>query len=250
MNKKKIIKNIVITGAGSGIGKETAELFLKNGYKVALIGRRIEALSRTANQNINAMIIPCDISNYNEVKKSFLKIYKKYKKIDILFNNAGISNKAGTIDEIPIKEWVKAVNTNLLGSFYCAREAFRIMRLQKPQGGRIINNGSISAHSPRPLSSSYTSTKHAITGLTKSIALDGRKFNIACCQIDIGNAKSKLTKKMNRGIKQASGLIKKEPTFETKHVAKSIFYISELPLDVNIQFMTLMSTKMPYIGRG
>ena len=250
MKKTTIIKNIVITGAGSGIGKETAKLFLNNGYRVALIGRKSEALIKTANNNINAMILPCDVSDYTKVNKTFLKIYKKYKRIDILFNNAGISKKSGTIDEISVKDWTEVVNINLLGSYYCAREVFKIMRLQKPQGGRIINNGSISSHSPRPLSSSYTSTKHAITGLTKSISLDGRKFNIACCQIDIGNAKSNLTRKMPIGIKQASGLIKKEPTFKTKHVAKSILHISELPLDVNIQFMTIMSTKMPYIGRG
>lgn len=250
MKKTKNIKNIVITGAGSGIGKETAKLFLKNDYNVALIGRKIDSLIKTANNNVNAIILPCDVSDYAQVKETFLKIYKKFKKIDILFNNAGISNQPGTIDEIPIKDWVKTVNINLLGSFYCAREAFKIMRMQKPQGGRIINNGSISSHSPRPLSSSYTSTKHAITGLTKSISLDGREFNIACCQIDIGNAKSNLTKKMEIGIKQANNLIVKEPTFATKHVAKSILYMSELPLDVNVQFITLMSTKMPYIGRG
>ena len=250
MKKTKITKIIVITGAGSGIGRETARLFLNNDYKVALIGRKSETLIKTANNNKNAMILPCDVSDYTKVNKTFLKIYKKYKRIDILFNNAGISKKSGTIDEISVKDWTEVVNTNLLGSYYCAREVFKIMRLQKPQGGRIINNGSISSHSPRPLSSSYTSTKHAITGLTKSISLDGRKFNIACCQIDIGNAKSNLTRKMQIGIKQASGLMKKEPTFKTKHVAKSILHISELPLDVNIQFMTIMSTKMPYIGRG
>lgn len=250
MKKTKITKIIVITGAGSGIGRETARLFLNNDYKVALIGRKSETLIKTANNNKNAMILPCDVSDYTKVNKAFLKIYKKYKRIDILFNNAGISKKPGTIDEISVKDWTEVVNTNLLGSYFCAREVFKIMRLQKPRGGRIINNGSISSHSPRPLSSSYTSTKHAITGLTKSISLDGRKFNIACCQIDIGNAKSSLTKKMQMGIKQASGSIKKEPTFKAKHVAKSILHISELPLDVNIQFMTIMSTKMPYIGRG
>ena len=196
------MKNIVITGAGSGIGKETAQYFLKNGYLVALLGRRKSTLSEAAKNHKNAMIITCDISKYQQVKKSFTKIYKKWKKIDILFNNAGITTKAKTIDEIPIKEWVKSVNINLIGSFYCTREAFKIMRIQRPKGGRIINNGSISSHSPRPFSSSYTSTKHAITGLTKSTSLDGRKFNIACCQIDIGNTKSNITKKMKAGIIQ------------------------------------------------
>lgn len=244
------MKNIVITGAGSGIGKETAQYFLENGYLVALLGRRKSTLSQAAKNHKNAMIITCDISKYQQVKKSFTKIYKKWKKIDILFNNAGITTKAKTIDEIPIKEWVKSVNINLIGSFYCTREAFKIMRIQRPKGGRIINNGSISSHSPRPFSSSYTSTKHAITGLTKSTSLDGRKFNIACCQIDIGNTKSNITKKMKAGIIQANGSIQKEPVFDTKHVAKSIFYIAELPLNINVQFMTLMATKMPYIGRG
>ena len=250
MTKKKYKKNIVITGAGTGIGKATAKFFLDNGYLVALIGRRKSKLLESAKKNKNALILPCDISNYEEVKKVFSILNKKWKKIDVLFNNAGISSKPNTIDKITIKEWYETININLTGSFFCAKEAFQIMRNQKPRGGRIINNGSISSHSPRPLSTAYTTTKHAITGLTKSISLDGRKFNIACCQIDIGNTKSSITKKIKAGIIQANGTIKKEPVFDTKHVAKSIFYIAELPLDVNVQFMTLMATKMPYIGRG
>ena len=244
------MKNIVITGAGSGIGKKTAQFFIKKGYRVALLGRQKTTLLKTANKHKSALTIPCDISKYQEVTNAFEKIYKKWKRIDVLFNNAGIIAKAGTIDAIPIEEWVESININLIGTFFCAREAFKIMRLQKPQGGRIINNGSISAHTPRPLSSSYTATKHAITGLTKSISLDGRKFNIACSQIDIGNTKSDITKKMQVGIMQASGSIKKEPIFDTRHVAESIYYMAELPLDVNVQFITLMATKMPYIGRG
>ena len=250
MTKDKYKKNIVITGAGTGIGKATAEFFLDKGYLVALIGRRKTKLLESAKKNKNALILPCDISNYEEVKKAFSTVNKKWKKIDVLFNNAGISSKTKTIDKITINEWYEAININLVGSFFCAKEAFKIMRNQKPQGGRIINNGSISSHSPRPLSTAYTTTKHAITGLTKSISLDGRKFNIACSQIDIGNTKSNMTEKMKAGIIQASGTIKKEPVFDAKHVAKSIFYIAELPLDVNVQFMTLMATKMPYIGRG
>ena len=184
------------------------------------------------------------------MKRAFEKIFSKWNRVDVLFNNAGISKPSKTIDEISSDDWCEVVNINLSGSFYCAKEAFTIMKNQNPQGGRIINNGSISAHVPRPGSAPYTSTKHAITGLTRSISLDGRKFNIVCSQIDIGNAGTEMTKKMSRGIVQASGEIKKEPTMDVNHVAKSVFDMAELPLDANIQFMTIMAPTMPYIGRG
>ena len=243
-------KVIVITGAGSGIGKSCSNYFLSKNYKVALLGRNEKNLMQTASSNNHALVLKCDVSNPLEVKLAFEKIFSKWDRVDVLFNNAGISKPSKTIDEISSDDWCEVVNINLSGSFYCAKEAFTIMKNQNPQGGRIINNGSISAHVPRPGSAPYTSTKHAITGLTKSISLDGRKFNIVCSQIDIGNAGTEMTKKMSRGIVQASGEIKKEPTMDVNHIAKSVFDMAELPLDANIQFMTIMAPTMPYIGRG
>ena len=247
MNKNK---TIIITGAGSGIGKSTAEYFLKNNYCVALLGRNKKKLEQASNSSKNALVIPCDISNFESVEDAFDKVFSEWGYINVLFNNAGIGTNSKTIDEISISEWKEVVDINLSGSFYCARSAFKIMKNQTPQGGRIINNGSISAHVPRPGSSPYTSTKHAITGLTKSISLDGRPFNIVSCQIDIGNAATEMTKKMSVGVPQANGSIKAEPTMEVTNVSKSIFYMAELPLNANVQFMTVMASSMPYIGRG
>ena len=242
-------KVIIITGAGAGIGKACAEYFLKNNYRVALLGRNRNKLIIDS-KNDDSMSIVCDISKYSDVKNAFQKINAKWGRIDTLFNNAGIGKPSKTIDLISSDDWLDVVNTNLNGNFYCAKEAFFYMKNQQPQGGRIINNGSVSAHVPRPGSAPYTSTKHAITGMTRSISLDGRKFNIACSQIDIGNAGTEMTRRMSEGIIQASGDIKKEPIMDVNHVAKAVYDIAELPLNTNIQFMTIMASSMPYIGRG
>jgi len=198
----------------------------------------------------NYLSIECDVSDYSNVQSVFKEIIDKWGRIDVLFNNAGIGNPANTIDLISKKDWDNLININLNGSFYCAKEAFHYMKSQSPKGGRIINNGSISAHVPRPGSAPYTVSKHAITGLTKSISLDGRKYNIVCSQIDIGNAGTEMTKKMSKGIIQASGDIVREPVINVDHIAKAVYDIAELPLNTNIQFMTIMASSMPYIGRG
>ena len=242
-------KVIIITGAGAGIGKACSEYFLKKDYNVALLGRNKNKLILDS-KNDNWISIGCDIRKYSDVKNAFQKINAKWGRIDTLFNNAGIGKPSKTIDLISSDDWLDVVNTNLNGNFYCAKEAFFYMKNQQPQGGRIINNGSVSAHVPRPGSAPYTSTKHAITGLTRSISLDGRKFNIACSQIDIGNAGTEMTKRMSEGIIQANGDIKKEPIMDVSHVAKAVYDIAELPLNTNIQFMTIMASSMPYIGRG
>ena len=243
-------KVIVITGAGSGIGKSCSNYFLSKNYKVALLGRNEKNLLQTASSNNHALVLKCDVSNPLEVNRAFEKILSKWNRVDVLFNNAGISKPSKTIDEISSDDWCEVVNINLSGSFYCAKEAFKIMKNHTPQGGRIINNGSISAHVPRPGSAPYTVSKHAITGLTKSISLDGRKYNIVCSQIDIGNAGTEMTKKMSKGIIQASGDIVREPVINVDHIAKAVYDIAELPLNTNIQFMTIMASSMPYIGRG
>ena len=246
------IKTILITGAGSGVGRATATHFLDQGHTVALLGRRKDALEQTASLSgeKNALVIPCDVTNEDEVKSAFAKTVTKFGRLDVLFNNAGGGLGSTTIDEVSLEDWQQVVDVNLTGAFLCAREAFRIMRNQTPQGGRIINNGSISAYVPRPGSIAYSTTKHAITGLTRTLSLDGRPFDIACGQIDIGNAESPLTEKMPKGVPQANGAVAAEPVMDVKHVAKSVYTMAELPLDANIQFMTVMATKMPYIGRG
>ena len=246
-NKKK---GIVITGAGTGIGKNCAELFLEQGYRVALLGRRKKLLESVSGGHNSALVIPCDISNSEEVSNAFKIIEEKWAGLDILFNNAGLAIPSCTIDKMEVEDWNKMISINMTGTFLCAREAFRIMREQRPQGGRIINNGSISAHVPRPESAAYTSTKHAVTGLTKALSLDGRPFQIACGQIDIGNALTGLTAGFSTGVRQANGATLAEPTIEALDVAKSVLHMAELPLNANIQFMTLMATTMPYIGRG
>jgi len=215
-----------------------------------LLGRNKSKLKPENAKGKNYLSIECDVSDYSNVQSVFKEIIDKWGRIDVLFNNAGIGNPANTIDLISKKDWDNLININLNGSFYCAKEAFHYMKSQSPKGGRIINNGSISAHVPRPGSAPYTVSKHAITGLTKSISLDGRKYNIVCSQIDIGNAGTEMTKKMSKGIIQASGDIVREPVINVDHIAKAVYDIAELPLNTNIQFMTIMASSMPYIGRG
>jgi NAD(P)-dependent dehydrogenase (short-subunit alcohol dehydrogenase family) len=241
---------IIITGAGSGIGQATARAFLDAGYKVGLIGRRKETLDETANGHKNALALPCDVSDAEAVETAFSTAFSNWGRLDVLFNNAGIGSPAMPIDEIPVQTWLDVVNINLTGSFLCARAAFALMRKQSPQGGRIINNGSISAHAPRPGSVPYTSTKHAITGLTKTLSLDGRPFDIACSQIDIGNALTDMAIPMTKGVPQADGTIKAEATMDVAHVADAVLHMANLPLETNVQFMTIMASKMPFVGRG
>ena len=253
MNSSKQ-KVALITGAGSGIGRETALLFLKNGYQVALAGRNQTTLDETINQSSknssNALAIPTDITNQKSIQNLFKKVKNNFERLDILFNNAGIGAPPTLFEELPIEKWQEVVSTNLTGTFVCSQEAIKIMKSQNPSGGRIINNGSVSAHSPRLNSAAYTATKHAVTGLTKSICLDGRNDKITCSQIDIGNATTDMTERMKTGVLQANGTLEVEPTFNVKHVAESVLHIANLPLDTNVPFITIMATKMPYIGRG
>jgi len=246
-------KVAIITGAGSGIGKATALALLKEGYAVALAGRREEALAQTASESgagERALAVPADVTDPDSVKALFAKTKETFGRLDLLFNNAGIGGGGFLLEDLPYERWQAVVSTNLTGSFLCTQEAFKIMKDQDPQGGRIINNGSISAHAPRPNSAPYTATKHAITGLTKSTALDGRKYNIACGQIDIGNAATDMTGRMQRGVPQANGATMVEPTMDVQHVAQAVVYMASLPLDANVPFITVMATQMPYIGRG
>jgi len=243
-------KVIVITGAGSGVGRDCAQLFLEEGWRVALLGRRIQPLEETAQGHKNSIVVKCDVSNYVAVETAFATIISQWNYIDVLFNNAGLAKPSQTIDELSIDDWAEVVNINLNGSFFCAKVAFKAMRNQEPQGGRIINNGSVSAYVPRPGSAPYTSTKHAITGLTKSISLDGRPFNIACGQIDIGNALTPMAHQMTIGVPQANGTIQAEATMDPHHVSKTVLHMAELPLETNVQFVTVMASTMPYIGRG
>lgn len=243
-------KTIIITGAGSGIGRSTAQAFLDAGYKVGLIGRRHETLTTTANGHENALVLPCDVGDADAVEATFNVAFDTWNRLDVLFNNAGIGSLSMPIDEIPVQTWLDVVHINLTGSFLCARAAFALMRKQFPQGGRIINNGSISAHTPRPGSAPYTSTKHAITGLTKTLSLDGRPFDISCSQIDIGNALTEMAIPMTKGVPQADGSSKAEATMDVKHVADAVLHMANLPLEANVQFMTIMASKMPFVGRG
>ena len=243
-------KVIVITGAGSGVGRDCAQLFLDKGWRVALLGRRMAPLEETAQSHENSMVVPCDVSNYQAVETAFATIINQWNGIDVLFNNAGLAKPSQTIDKLSIDDWTEVVNINLNGSFFCAKVAFKTMRKQEPQGGRIINNGSVSSYVPRPGSAPYTSTKHAITGLTKSISLDGRAFNIACGQIDIGNALTPMAQQMTIGVPQANGTIEAEATMDPHHVSTTVLHMAELPLEANVQFVTVMASTMPYIGRG
>ena len=247
-------KICVVTGAGSGIGKASALELLKNNFTVILSGRnlsKLEDVKKLASEHsANCYLHEVDVSDYESVKKLFGFVIKKFNRLDVLFNNAGIGAPAISIEDLPIENWHSVVNTNLNGMLYCIKEAFKIMKEQKPNGGRIINNGSISAYAPRPNSFAYTATKHAVTGLTKSASLDGRKYNIACSQIDIGNALTDLAAKFKDGVPQADGSIKAESVMDVIHVANAVVQIAKQPLDVNTQFMTIMATKMPFIGRG
>ena len=250
MSSNNSTKVAIITGAGTGVGRSVAQRFLTEGYQVALLGRRQELLDETAAGSENALVLPCDVSQPEAVENVFTDVVKKWGRIDVLFNNAGMGSPPRTIDETPIEDWLKVVDVNLTGSFLCARAAFAQMRRQDPQGGRIINNGSISAYVPRPGSAPYTATKHAITGLTRSLSLDGRPFDIACGQIDIGNAATPMTDRMATGVPQADGSIRIEPRMDVENVATTVLYMAELPLEANVQFVTVMATTMPFIGRG
>jgi NAD(P)-dependent dehydrogenase (short-subunit alcohol dehydrogenase family) len=247
-------KVAVITGAGSGIGRASALALLREGYAVALAGRREDALKETVKMAGDAaartLTVVTDVGSEASVDALFKQTVDKWGRIDVVFNNAGGGTPSISLDEMPLKDWQRVVDANLTGVFLCTRAAMRVMRDQTPQGGRIINNGSISAHAPRPGSAPYTSTKHGVTGLTKSTSLDGRKYNIACGQIDIGNAETPLASRMKDGVPQANGQIMPEPLMDVQHVADAIVYMASLPLDANVQFLTVMATKMPFIGRG
>lgn len=244
------MKSILITGAGSGIGRATAGAFVKAGWGVALVGRRREALEETARMIGGGLVLPADVTKADQVETVFAEAVAKFGRLDALFNNAGRGSRPRTIDEMSLEDWQGVLDVNLTGAVLCARAAFAQMRRQSPQGGRIINNGSISAHAPRPGSTPYTVTKHAITGLTKCLSLDGRPFSIACGQIDIGNALTEITAAMPSGVPQADGRIMAEPTMDVGDVAKAVLMMAELPLASNVQFMTVMATNMPFIGRG
>jgi NAD(P)-dependent dehydrogenase (short-subunit alcohol dehydrogenase family) len=244
----------IITGAGTGIGKAAALELLKEGFAVVLAGRRVEPLEATVAEakasGAPTLIVPTNVADPAAVKSLFAKTKDKFGRLDVLFNNAGFGGPPVLLEDLPYEKWKAVVDTNLTGAFLCTQEAFKIMKSQEPRGGRIINNGSISAHSPRPNSAAYTATKHAMTGLTKVTSLDGRKYDIACGQIDIGNAATEMTRVMARGVPQANGTMMVEPTFDVHHVARAVLYMATLPLDANVQFMTIMATKMPLIGRG
>jgi NAD(P)-dependent dehydrogenase (short-subunit alcohol dehydrogenase family) len=247
-------KVAVVTGAGSGIGKAAALALLKAGYAVALAGRRKEQLEATAEEGkafgSPTLVVPTDVGDPASVKALFQRTKEAFGRLDVLFNNAGIGAPAVPLEDLAYEQWKAVVDTNLTGPFLCTQEAIRIMKAQEPRGGRIINNGSISAHAPRPNSAPYTATKHAITGLTRATSLDGRKHDIACGQIDIGNAATPLTARMAKGVPQANGSLAVEPTMDVRHVADAIVYMAGLPLDANVQFLTVMATKMPFVGRG
>ena len=247
-------KIALVTGAGSGIGKAVAIASLGRGYSVVLAGRRKEPLEATALElkqaNAKTLVVPADVSDPAAVRDLFAKTKEAFGRLDLLFNNAGGSGRAVPLEDLTYEQWKSIVDTNLTGTFLCTQEAFKIMKSQDPRGGRIINNGSISAHSPRPNSAPYTASKHGVKGLTKVTSLDGRKYDIACGQIDIGNASTEMTERMKKGVPQANGTIAVEPTMDLADVARAVVYMASLPLDANVQFMTVMATKMPFIGRG
>ena len=242
----------MVTGAGSGIGRAVALALHGAGYSVAIAGRRAAALEETAAvANGGAMlVVPTDVSKPEDVRALFGRVKDEFGRLDLLFNNAGMGAPTVPMEDLTFEQWSAVVGVNLTGAFLCAQEAIRIMKAQEPRGGRIINNGSISAYAPRPNSAPYTATKHAITGLTKCISLDGRKYDIACGQIDIGNAATELTERMAAGVAQASGAVMPEPRMDLKHVADAVLHMASLPLEANVQFMTVMATKMPFVGRG
>jgi NAD(P)-dependent dehydrogenase (short-subunit alcohol dehydrogenase family) len=249
-----IQRTAIVTGAGSGIGRATAVALSKEGYSVVLVGRRPDTLEETAAQSGSegprVLVVPTDITVPESVHALFEKTKQTFGRLDVLFNNAGMGAPAVSLEDVTIDDWRRVVDVNLTGMFLCIRAAFRLMKDQLPQGGRIINNGSISASAPRPNSAPYTATKHAVTGLTKSAALDGRKYDIACGQIDIGNADTPLTARMKAGVPQPNGTVAAEPTMDVEHVARAVVYMAGLPLSANVLFMTVMATKMPFVGRG
>jgi NAD(P)-dependent dehydrogenase (short-subunit alcohol dehydrogenase family) len=240
----------IVTGAGSGIGRHAALALLDAGWRVALAGRRRESLQETATGADRALVVPADVTDPASVRSLFATVKDELGRVDLLFNNAGSFGVPSPVEDVQVDDWNTVVATNLTGSFLCAQEAFRAMKEQDPQGGRIINNGSISAHVPRPYAVAYTATKHAITGLTKALSLEGRRYDIACGQIDVGNAGTDMTEAMKRGVPQADGSIAPEPIMEVRHVADAVLYMANLPLDANVEFMTVMATKMPFVGRG
>jgi NAD(P)-dependent dehydrogenase (short-subunit alcohol dehydrogenase family) len=247
-------KIAIVTGAGSGIGKAVAIGLLREGYSVALAGRHVETLQSAAHEagegSGQSLVVATDVTSPASVEALFAKVMEIFGRLDLLFNNAGIFTPGVLLEDLTFQQWKSAVDTNLTGSFLCTQQAFKIMKAQQPRGGRIINNGSISSHAPRPNSAPYTSTKHAITGLTKATSLDGRKYDIACGQIDIGNAATEMTRKMKTGVMQANGTLAVEPTMDLSYVVSAVLYMAGLPLDTNVQFMTVMAAKMPFVGRG
>jgi NAD(P)-dependent dehydrogenase (short-subunit alcohol dehydrogenase family) len=247
-------KVAIVTGAGSGIGKHVAVALALNGYAVVLAGRRHDPLEATAlevsQDNSQTLVVAADVTDPSSVRELFAETRRAYGRLDLLFNNAGISGRDLPLEDLTYEEWKSVVDTNLTGTFLCTQEAFKIMKSQEPRGGRIINNGSISAHNPRPNSAPYTATKHGVTGLTKATSLDGRKYDIACGQIDIGNASTEMAEKMKNGVPQPNGTIAVEPTMDPADVARAVVYMASLPLNANVQFMTVMATKMPFLGRG
>jgi NAD(P)-dependent dehydrogenase (short-subunit alcohol dehydrogenase family) len=245
-------KIALVTGAGTGIGRAVALALARAGYAVVLAGRRIEALEETAAgaEGRPVLAVPTDVAEPDSVRNLFARTRERFGRLDLLFNNAGTGTPPVPIEDLTYEQWRRAVDTNLTGAFLCTQEAVRMMKAQSPRGGRIINNGSISAHAPRPNSAPYTATKHAITGLTKSTSLDGRAFDIACGQIDIGNAVSPMTERMTQGVMQANGTVAVEPRMDVEHVANAVVYMASLPLEANVQFLTVMATAMPFIGRG
>jgi len=247
-------KVAIITGAGSGIGKAVALTFARDGYSVAIAGRRAEALEATikaAGADGGRMLaVPTDVAKPESVRNLFARTRARFGRLDVLFNNAGQNAPGIPLEELAFEQWQSVIDANLTGAFLCTQEAFRVMKDQSPRGGRIINNGSISAHAPRPNSSPYTASKHAITGLTKSTSLDGRKYDIACGQIDIGNALTEMAERMAKGVPQANGTVAVEPLMDVQHVADAVLHMAGLPLATNVQFLTIMATKMPFVGRG
>jgi len=247
-------KVAIVTGAGSGIGKAAALALMREGYAVVLAGRRKDRLEAAALEGkasgARMLIVPTDVGDPASVKALFAKTKAAFGRLDLLFNNAGMGAPPVPLEDLTYEQWKSVVDANLTGAFLCTQEAFKLMKSQEPRGGRIINNGSISAHAPRPNSAPYTSTKHAITGLTKSTSLDGRKYDIACGQIDIGNAATEMTARMKVGVPQAHGAVAVEPTMDVENVARSVVLMASLPLDANVQFLTVMATKMPFVGRG